>query len=60
MALIRSMAKDGPDRTQVHSNVECALPIKIEKDWYTLIEQSNVLLNLDCALPTGNSAYVSV
>ena len=33
----RGVAKGGPGRAQAQPKVGCALPIKIEKDRYTLI-----------------------
>ena len=41
---IRVVAKGGPGRAQAYPNVGCALPMKIEKNQYTLIKQSNILL----------------
>ena len=38
------VVKGEPDRAQTNPNVGCALPMKIEKDGYNLIEQSETLL----------------
>ena len=46
----RGVAKGVPGRAQAHPNVGCALTMKIEKDQYTLIEQSNNLLKQSMAL----------
>ena len=39
------VAKGGAGRAQAFPNACCALPPRLQKDWNTLIEQSNILLN---------------